>query len=108
MKKELLLKEQELQMLGFVLSGRRMDDFTEFADYFDELEQTMGRRREIFTKLREMVHTVKMGQETELKNYSVKFNEGHRNAMDALMMKFPKISRSEARYSGNVVAGVKQ
>jgi DNA-binding CsgD family transcriptional regulator len=60
------------------------------------LEQTIGRRREIFTKLREMVRTVKLEQQTELENYSVKFNESHRKAMDTLMTRFPKISRTEA------------
>ena len=95
MKKELLLKEQEMQMLNSYLS-QKDKLIKEFAGYFNELEQSIGRRREIFTRLRDMVRTVKMEQQTELENYSVKFNESHRKAMDTLMVKFPKISRSEA------------
>jgi tetratricopeptide (TPR) repeat protein/DNA-binding CsgD family transcriptional regulator len=95
MKKELLLKEQEMQMLNSYL-GQKDKLIKEFAGHFDELEQSIGRRREIFTRLREMVRTVKQEQQSELENYSVKFNESHRKSMDTLTTKYPRISRSEA------------
>lgn len=95
MKKEMQLQTQEVQLLNSYLQ-QKDKLIGQFADYFKELEETNIRRKEIFIKLREMVHNVKTVKQTEAGGYSTKFNEAHQKATEKLLKKYPSITAKEA------------
>lgn len=95
MKKEMEHLQQELQLLNANVEQKNKL-IKQFAGYFNELEQTAIRRKEIFVKLREMVHTVELSYNTETANYSAKFNEAHHTAIERLSKKYPAVSNAEA------------
>lgn len=95
MKKEMEHLEQELQLLNANMEQKNKL-IKQFAGYFNELEQTNIRRKEIFTKLREMVHTVQLTQDEDKTAYSARFNEAHSTGVQKLMDRFPQITNSEA------------
>ncbi|MFN8293270.1 MAG: hypothetical protein U0T72_06065 [Chitinophagales bacterium] len=95
MKKELELLAQNLQASHAHIE-QKDKLIKQFAAYFNELEQTNIRRREIFVKLREMVRTTEQAQQTERTNYSSKFNDTHQAAMYKLIEQFPTITNAEA------------
>jgi DNA-binding CsgD family transcriptional regulator len=95
MKKEMEHLQQELQLLNANVE-QKSKLIKQFAIYFNELEQTAIRRKEIFVKLREMVNTVEHAPQTDNAGYSAKFNEVHREAMYKLHTAFPAITNAEA------------
>lgn len=95
MKKELAYLEQEMQQLNAHLEQKNKL-INQFSGYFNELEQTNIRRKEIFTKLREMVNTVKLSQNNERAQYSSRFNEAHQQAIYTLCKAYPEITNAEA------------
>lgn len=95
MKKEMEFMEQNMQSLTAHIE-QKDKLIAQFAGYFSELEQTNIRRKEIFTKLREMVHTVQQTQNEDKTAYSARFNEAHSAAMQKLIDRYPKITKAEA------------
>lgn len=95
MKKELQLQEQELQMLNAHLQ-QKDKLIGQFISFFNELEETNLRRKEIFVRLHQMVQTAKATQKTENGKYNTKFNEVHGKMAIKLIAAHPSITAKEA------------
>ena len=95
MKKEVEILEQDMQQLNAHIE-QKDKLINQFTGYFTELEQTNIRRKEIFIKLREMAHSVRLSQNKERAQYSARFNESHGQAMDVLMNAYSGITHGEA------------
>lgn len=105
MKKEMKLQEQEVQMLNSHLQ-QKDKLITQFTDYFTQLEETNIRRKEIFVRLREMVHTIKNTHQPEKGNYTTKFNEAHRKMSDKIIAAYPAITSTEADTAIMLIEGL--
>lgn len=96
MRKENQLKQQELQMLNSLLVQKdRL--IKEFATQYKELETTALKRKAIFAKLKEMVHSIELSASAEYETYSTKFNEAHLQAVSKMQQRYPQLSNTEAR-----------